>query len=543
MTTSASHLTTTWELYEGPDAHPTATPSTATPFSPSLTQWRKARDLFHRLAPLDAGQRRAVLEAGETRDPKLESILRRLLDQDRSDPFLEARSSFTRKDSEDVTEASMIGMAVGPYRLTRKIGRGGSGVVFLAEREDAEFEHRVAVKVLARAFSSGARLRFQRERQILAHLTHPNIARLIGGGTTSTGLPYLLMELVHGLPITAYCDRWRLTLEPRLDLFRQVCSAVQHAHRNLIVHRDLKPNNILVTSDGQVKLLDFGIAKLLDAMQGQQDSGDHGRWMTPPYASPEQVLGQTITTASDVYSLGVLLYELLCGRKPHNADRTELLFTESFIPLTPPSQAWEAVGGEQAGGEDVDPAQPHAEITATEAAARRGLKPHQLAVRLRGDLDSITMKALRRDPEQRFPSVDRLDADLHRYLRGRPVAAHPGGAMYSLRKFIQRHRISVLVAATLGLLVLALTGTVFWQGTEQAETARQVHLAQLESEAALQHALGAAYLDLGWLEEAEQSLQIALEHRRRIFGEGHPAVRETEELLGWVRSFQGLGDE
>ncbi|MDY7096440.1 MAG: serine/threonine-protein kinase, partial [Acidobacteriota bacterium] len=249
------------------------------------------------MASLGTEERDAALEAAAHRDPELGSIVRRLLEQDRSDPFLEAVPNSALADEEALVEAEWIGSTVGPYRLIRPIGRGGSGVVFLAEREDSEFEHRVAVKVLARAFNPGARRRFRRERQILAHLTHPNIARLMGGGTTSTGQPYLLMELIHGLPITTYCDRWRLTLEPRLDLFRQVCSAVHHAHRNLIVHRDLKPNNILVTADGQVKLLDFGIAKLLDAMQPNPDSGEHGRWMTPSYASPEQVLGRTITTA------------------------------------------------------------------------------------------------------------------------------------------------------------------------------------------------------------------------------------------------------
>jgi serine/threonine-protein kinase len=500
----------------------------------SLELWREARDLFHQLAGLEVGQQEAALEAAAHRDPELSSIVRRLLEQDRSDHFPADPPTVAPADEEALVEAEWIGSTVGPYRLIRSIGRGGSGVVFLAEREDAEFEHRVAVKVLARAFNPGARRRFQRERQILAHLTHPNIARLMGGGTTPSGLPYVLMELVHGLPITAYCDRWRLTLEPRLDLFRQVCSAVQHAHRNLIVHRDLKPNNILVTADGQVKLLDFGIAKLLDAMQSNPDSGEHGRWMTPSYASPEQVLGQSITTASDIYSLGVLLYELLCGRKPHGADRTELLVPESEAPLMPPSRAWEPAEPEDAEEELAE---------AAEAANHRGLQPRELITRLRGDLDSIVMKALCRDPDQRFPSVDRLDADLHRHLRGRPVSAHPGGTLYRSRKFIQRHRTSVLVAAILGLLVLALTGTVLWQGTEQAETVRQAQRDQLEAEAALEHALGAAYLKLGRLEMAETSLQIALEHRREVFGDGHPAVRETEELLGRVRGMGRLEGE
>jgi serine/threonine-protein kinase len=200
----------------------------------------------------------------------------------------------------------------------------------------------------------------------------------------------------------------------------------------------------------------------------------------------------------------------------------------------PPSRAWEPAEPEDAEEELAE---------AAEAANHRGLQPRELITRLRGDLDSIVMKALCRDPDQRFPSVDRLDADLHRHLRGRPVSAHPGGTLYRSRKFIQRHRTSVLVAAILGLLVLALTGTVLWQGTEQAETVRQAQRDQLEAEAALEHALGAAYLKLGRLEMAETSLQIALEHRREVFGDGHPAVRETEELLGRVRGMGRLEGE
>lgn len=342
-------------------------------------------------------------------------------------------------------ESSLIGERIGAYRILRAIGRGGMGAVYLAERADGAFDKLVAIKILKRGTDTDEVLRrFRSERQILARLNHPNIAGLLDGGETDDGLPYFVMEYVNGIPITTYAREHKLTVADRLNLFRVVCSAVGYAHQNLVIHRDLKPNNVLVSDTGDVKLLDFGIAKLVDEAEFNVTLTLH-RAMTPEYASPEQVKGQPVTTVSDVYSLGVLLYELLAGERPYK------LKTRSQIDIT------KAICQQE-------PDRPSTVVGRT--------KKPEIALRnlLRGDLDNIVLKALRKEPERRYVSVDQFSADIRRHLEGLPVRARKITAAYRLSKFVQRYKIGVIAAGLVVLMLIAASATTAWEA----------HVARLE---------------------------------------------------------------
>jgi serine/threonine-protein kinase len=328
------------------------------------------------------------------------------------------------------------GERLGAYRVVRMVGRGGTSTVYRAERADGQFEQSVALKVLdATRHYAELAARFDRERRILATLEHPGIARLIDGGTTAAGNPYVVMEFVDGEPIDVYCDRSCLTVDRRIDLFLRVADAVEYAHRHLIVHRDIKPSNILVTREGQPKLLDFGIAKLLDAESRGGAAHTRGAQpMTPEYASPEQVRGQLLTTASDVYQLGFLLYRLLTGAAPYATDRVDLVATVRAIC-------------------EEEPARPAANVGSA-AAAARGTTTERLRRRLAGDLDNILLKALRKEPAARYASISQLREELRRHLDGLPVQARQPTVGYRAAKFVQRHRVGVAMsAAAIALLV------------------------------------------------------------------------------------------
>jgi serine/threonine-protein kinase len=313
---------------------------------------------------------------------------------------------------------------IGPYRLIHELGRGGMGSVWLAERADAEYVDRVAIKLIrADAASPGLIRRFLSERQILANLKHPNIARLLDGGTTDDGRPYLVMEYIEGDPIDVYCDRHRLSVADRIALVRQVAGALQFAHTNLVVHRDIKPSNILVTSDGAPRLLDFGIAKILDPATMPHrvaETGTGHRLMTPAYASPEQVRGDAVTTAADVYSIAVVLYELLTGRLPY---RTESAQPHDLARLIL----------------EVQPEQPSTAVAA-DAPVERNTTLQRLRRQLEGDLDNILLVALRKEPERRYASIEQFAADLGRHLDGHPVVARPDTWPYRAGKFVKRNR-------------------------------------------------------------------------------------------------------
>jgi serine/threonine-protein kinase len=350
---------------------------------------------------------------------------------------------------------------IGPYRVIRELGRGGMGVVYLAERSDGQFRRRVAIKIVRSGFDDGQiQRRFLAERQILASLGHPNIAQLLDGGVTDGQLPYLVMEYVEGVPITTYADRHQLTIADRLRLFQQVCAAVHHAHQNLVIHRDLKPSNIVVDSAGGVKLLDFGIAKLLNPSLGPAEAPYTRleQWvMTPDYASPEQVRGETLTTASDVYALGMILYELLTDRRPYEFKTGAV---EEIV---------ETVCRR-------DPERPSTRVLSTADDGRR-------ARALRGDLDAIAMMALRKEPGRRYGSAERLSDDIQRHLDGLPVAAFHGHRGYRVTKFLRRHRVEV---AAVGIVVLSIVVGLVMATRQAAVAVRErdraaTALAQTES--------------------------------------------------------------
>ncbi len=336
-----------------------------------------------------------------------------------------------------------VGSRVGAYRIVSEIGAGGMGEVYRAARDDGQYTKEVAVKLVRGGLDSQSVLRrFLNERQILASLDHPNIARLLDGGTTDDGIPYLVMELIEGQPIDLYCDEHRLSIPERLDLFRQVCVAVHYAHQRLVIHRDIKPSNVLVTKDGIPKLLDFGIAKIIEPSQEAQTTVAHA--MTPEFASPEQIRGETITTASDVYSLGVLLYQLLTGRSPY-----------SVHTRTPHVMA-KAVCESEPGRPSAGIAKQGLSAQATECASlRREASAAKLSRRMAGDLDEITMMALRKEPSRRYGSAEQFGEDIRRHLEGLPVAASKGSWNYRARKFLQRHRLGMTAAALVMLAILA----------------------------------------------------------------------------------------
>jgi serine/threonine protein kinase len=403
-------------------------------------RWRVVRELFTAAAERDASSRASFLATACRDDSDLHAEVTSLLEaSDGAGHFLES----------GVAERSAP-VRIGPYHVVSEIGHGGMGTVYLAARDDEEYEKRVAIKLVRPGLYGDVVLhRFRSERQILARLEHPNIARLLEGGTTEDGLPYLVMEYVEGRHLLEDCDARRLSIAKRLELFRQVCSAVQYAHRHLVVHRDIKPSNLLVTPEGVPKLLDFGVAKLLDA---EGPPGDDGatvtsfRLLTPDYASPEQLLGQPITTASDVFSLGLVLYELLTG---HRARR--------------PSA--------ESGGEAVRaPERPGAVVfrmtgtgTPEVVAAARGLTTPELSRRLEGDLDNIVLMALRRDPARRYSSPEQLSDDLRRYLEGLPVSARGDAFRYRAGKFLARHKAAVLASAAVAAALVVGFGAAVWQ--------------------------------------------------------------------------------
>jgi serine/threonine protein kinase/Tfp pilus assembly protein PilF len=323
-----------------------------------------------------------------------------------------------------VSSASIIGKRLGSYRIVQEIGRGGMGSVYLAFRADDEFQKRVAIKLIRHGIDTDFIIRrFRNERQILASLDHPNIASLLDGGTTEEGLPYFVMEYVEGQPLFSYCDSHKLSVNERLQLFRRVCSAVHYAHQHRVIHRDLKPGNVLVTTEGTPKLLDFGIAKLLDpelASQTLDPTTAAMRMMTPEYASPEQVMGERVTTSTDVYSLGVLLYELLTDHRPYRlTDRTPYELARVICEEEPevPSVAVNLIEVITVGG-----AEPF-EVTPTTVSEARSTTPDQLRRELAGSIDSIILKAMRKDPEKRYASVEEFSSDIARYLEGSPVLA------------------------------------------------------------------------------------------------------------------------
>ena len=472
------------------------------------------------------GERREAWIVDNVADPKDRAKLMRLLkiaDSDQS--ILDAPVEDYARDltSGAVLAEALVGQRIGAFRLVRLLGQGGMAAVFLGAREDADFHQNVAIKLLRRGLYSELEQRlFLRERQVLASLNHPNVARLFDGGLTDAGIPYLVMEYVDGQSITRYAAQHRLDVAARLHLFLTVCRAVEAAHRALIVHRDIKPANILVAADGTVKLLDFGIAKLLE---DNVQLGTIGIF-TPDYAAPEQLTAQAVTTATDVYSLGVLLHELLLGIRP------------ARIPSVRRPSAHVAADAHRSG----------------EAAA----PPDQLRKQLRGDLDNIIVKALAPDPNRRYASAGAFADDIERYLEGQPVVAHEPSRWYRARKFVARHRAGVLTAVVVSAAVLTALGVALWQAEvarRQAEIARKEELQAKEqaqrADAVQEFLVGVFEANTGYQSDpvkarattAQQLLEIGAQKIDGTMKDAPDAKSNMLNLLAKLDTELGLYDE
>ncbi len=412
-------------------------------------RWQQVKGILDDALEVIPPTRPAFLEQACGGDSALRREVESFLDVDDEDSDFIERPAFPRRPAGAETLAA--GSRVGPYRVLRLLARGGMGYVYLAVRED-DYKKQVALKLIKRGMDSDEIVRrFRNERQILANLDHPNIARILDGGTTADGLPYFVMEYVEGEPIDRYCDAHRLSTRERLELFRQVCAALHFAHQNLVVHRDLKPSNILITAAGVPKLLDFGIAKLLrpeSAVQTLATAPD-SRPMTLKYASPEQFREEPVTTASDVYSLGVLFYQLLTGRLPCDLDRCGLWESMRVIceeePTRPSLVVRRRESSPAADGTGV-------ELTPESVSRTRDGDPRKLRRRLGGDVDSIALMAMRKEPQRRYGSVEQFSEDIHRHLEGRPVIARKATVTYRAAKFARRHKWRLAAAAAVLLL-------------------------------------------------------------------------------------------
>lgn len=491
----------------------------------SSAQLERLKEIFHSARQLAPDQRTAFLDETCGNDAELRREIDALLNsgQTGNNFIADPPAQLAAEAFGDIPSA--VGRTIGRYKLLKRIGSGGMGDVYLAERADKQFQMQVAIKLIKRGMDTESVLtRFQYERQILASLDHPNIARLLDGGTTDDDLPYFVMEYIKGERIDSYAREHQLSIDARLELFRQVCAAVTYAHQHLVVHRDLKPSNILVTAEGVPKLLDFGIAKII-----QSEDGGAGTLatitvvpiMTPEYASPEQIQGTAATTLSDVYSLGGILYELLSGRPPHR------LKTRS--------------------AQEIAEAITRSEIEKPSVVADRAGDAKQL----RGDLDNIVLKAMRKEESRRYRSVEQFSEDIRRYLTGRPVIARPDTVAYRAGKFVQRNKLGVAAAA---LVFLTLVGGIIattWQArrarAEQARAERRFNDVRKLANSVLFDYHDAIKNLPGSTKVRERLVKDALNYLDSLAGEaqGDPALQRelaaAYERVGDVRGGESSG--
>ncbi len=543
----------------------------------SPKKWHRVKNIFLDALELEDTPREDFLNKKCRKDSEIRNEVEKLL----AAHF--AAENFIEKPAAEVVSifqtngSSFQPKHFGHYKIIKEIGAGGMGAVFLAERADGEFSQQVAIKIIRQTIAESELInRFKRERQILANLNHPNIAKLLDGGVSDDGLPFLAMEFVEGEAITKFAERENLNLEARLKLFLKVCSSVAYAHRNLTVHRDLKPSNILVTTEGEPKLLDFGLAKLLDnnLLNDSTQTQTAFRALTPAYASPEQLKNELITTASDIYSLGIVFYELLTGERPFHFEGKSL--DEIIKTVT-----------------QVEPPAPSAitnyKLQISDSETRNNRKSN-IANRkfLKGDLDNIALTALRKEPERRYKSVEAFADDIERYLTGLPVSARPNTFKYRAAKFIKRHKIGVLAAS---LILLSLIGGIVvsvWQaqvargekakadtvnrflaemlnysdpntavkkGANELITIKDVldkaakHLedekfsAQPDVKAELNYILGDSYNTQGFYESAEKHIRAALEEQSKIYDGNNSHIIQTKLLLAGILAQRGKRSE
>ena len=550
----------------------------------NVERWQRIEELFEAAVELEPEQRAELLNkecAGDTvLFKQVESLI---LSEREAGSFIHQAIGEAARRIDQHQAQPAVGQRIGPYEIIKEIGHGGMGAVYLAHRADDAYQKKVAIKLVRGGIATSELLRrFRSERQILANLDHPHIARLLDGGTTDSGTPYVVMEYVEGIPFDDYCDVNSLSIEDRIRLFRKICSAVQYAHQNLVVHRDIKPGNILVTAHGEPKLLDFGIAKLLKSDEpfvtvAETRAGLAA--MTPEYASPEQFRGEAITTASDVYSLGVVLYELLAGRRPYNINRQQLREIERAICEQEPDRPSTAVTRkERAVTIDNDDDETRANTVKQSASAADKLRR-----RLRGDLDNIVMMAMRKEPSRRYASAEQLSEDLRRHLLGLPVTARPATFGYRTQKFVRRNAIGVAATSAVFVLIAALAGFYTWRlagerdraRVEAAKAARvsefmtglfevsdpsqskgetitakellerganriKEELAdQPEVQATMMNVMGTVYLSLGLYDRAEPLLEESLSIRRRLYGEKNTEVAGSLLSIGRLHYARG----
>ncbi len=539
-------------------------------------RWAQVERLFDDVADLSAPERAAYLAKVCADDAELRTYVESLARSDlAADTIIEDSIrgvlELALPGTRSLSDA--IGERIGPYRIVRVIGSGGMGVVYLAERADEQYRQHVAIKLVRQQLiNPDIAERLVGERQILANLDHPNIARLFDGGTTADGTPYLVMEFIDGMPIDDYCDSRRLNINERLNLFRTICSAVHYAHQNLIVHRDIKPTNILVTGDGTPKLLDFGIAKLLDAGGAATDglTREGVLMLTPENAAPEQVLDKPITTAADTYALGVLLYRLLCGHPPYRVGSTRPNDMAQVICYQQPERPSAMVARTYPSAPPPKEQDPD-RVTPERVSRYRSTTADKLKRRLTGDLDNIALMALRKEPERRYRSVNELSEDIRLHLGSMPVLARPDTWNYRTGKFVRRHAAAVAMSSLLVAVLIAFGATMIVQNqriVRERDTAKQVSTfleeifmapdpgnarglditakeilargadriaeqlaGQPVIQATLMETIGRVYFNLGEYEPSIEMLEESLRIRRRVLGEDHGDVAAVKNEL------------
>jgi len=472
----------------------------------AMKKWKKIKEIFSDALELEGEERVRYIKKACEGDKQLLDEVYSLLDAHEMPGALDQTMSEIRISAITTARSDrMKGKAIGKYKIIKELGYGGMGSVYLAERADGQFRQRVALKLLRNAIADGQQVqRFRSERQILASLDHEHIARLIDGGVTDDGRPWFAMELVKGIPVTDFCDSGKLTIQNRLKLFLDICEAVGYAHRNLVIHRDLKPSNILIKKEGKAKLLDFGIAKIITDRKSEPALTQPGFLpYTPSYASPEQIRSEPISTASDVYQLGLMLYELLVGIPPYDVSgKTPSAVEDIICNRVPPHPAVQLVKN---GG-----------IKNPEEVSRmRRVSVKKLKKELSGELGTIVMKAIRKEPERRYESAGHLADDIRRYLSGRPVKAHADSRLYRVGKFLKRHPAGSVSAAAIVLMAVIYIVTLTWH--------------QQQTRAALAHAE----------REAEKSAQV-VEFMLGMFEAGEPRTNPGDLITARELLERGL---
>ena len=497
-------------------------------------RWRQVNELFHAALAVDGQKRKSYLTEVCQGDAGLEQEVENLIaGHESAEASMQTgsiREALQQVLQED--ETLPVGQDFGPYRLVREIGRGGMGRVFLAERADEEFHRRVAIKLIKRGMDTDSVIRhFRNEREILASLDHPNIARLLDGGTSRDGLPYFVMEYIEGQPIDRFCDDRKYSITERLQLFRQVCAAVAYAHQHLVIHRDIKPSNILVTAEGYPKLLDFGIARLLrDAPDANTATMTGFHLMTPEYASPEQVLGQPASTLTDVYSLGVILYQLLTGTSPYEVrNRSPQQIAEAICRVEPKRPSTAAV---EPGSSDGSTSEPR--VGMTDGTNERVKK------RLQGDLDNIVLMAIRKEPHRRYQSVEQFSEDIRRHLDSLPVLACDDRIWYRVAKFTHRHRTAVAAGSLAALMMIAGTIATSFEAHRARVQEQLAKEAQAKAERRFNEVRKLAHTVLFDYHDAIKNLPGATPIRERLVRD---SLQYLDGLAGEARGDPSLSRE